>query len=150
MEKSEETNKVVKVVKIAPLKEDAKVAKEGEKLEEPKELSRAEKVEKLALELYEESKKEGDVWVTLIDETRNFWNSGDYLHFYISQGRCKKLPKEPSPILRNAMGDTNLLLREAEPHEVKKELVIIAEDKLIKELIIEPIRFQENGEPLKL
>ena len=57
---------------------------------------------------------------TLADEKRNFFNSADELHFFISQGRCKKLPDKVTDIIQNAISNDNPLLREATEEDLHK------------------------------
>ncbi len=135
-------------VKEAPKVEEKPQEVKKETPKKVEEMSDDDKIRNLAEKKYKTAKENKDVYITLADETRNFWNSGDYLHFYISQGRCKKLPTEVSPILENALSEQNKLLREATDDELRKEMSALAEEELISAGEIKPRKYQET--PLKL
>ena len=119
------------------------------KKEEKRELTDKEKINTLAEKKFKEILDNKETWITITDPAKNFWNSGDYLHFYVSQGRCKRLPSEVSPILENALSKENALLREASEGEIRAETTILAEEELISLGEIRAKRFTEE-QPLKL
>jgi len=100
-------------------------------------------IENEALKLYKESESCGNVFVTLNQE-RDYWNSGDELHFFISKGRCKELPEEISDVLQSALNDGNKLLREATNKEIMDEMRFRAQEKLLNEGTIKPSKIKDN------
>ena len=146
----EEVKKEVPSEKQDTSKPEVKPGKKVEEpKEEPKELSDDDKIKSKAEEFMKEGKERNETWVTLADENRDFWNSGDYLHFFVKKGRCKKLPEEISPVLENALSKENFLLREATEPELLQEMMVQAEEALIQEGEVKPRRFVEDGTPLK-
>ncbi len=114
------------------------------------ELSDEDKVRNLARKKFDESKGKGRTWVTMIDPSRNYWNSGDYLHFYIKQGDAKELPEELTPVLEHALSSQNALLREATEEEIMTSLKETARGDLISMGEIKPKRFVQHADKFKL
>lgn len=112
--------------------------------------TRDEKVKALTEKMYAETRSKDEIWVTMVDPNRNYWNSGDYLHFHVTKGGCKKLPEELSEILENALSPKNRMLREATDREVEEELFQMAEGHLISIGEIKAKRFTQEDQPLKL
>ena len=143
MEKLEKTNEIL-LKEVKTLKEDSSAI-----IPEPEKKSRKEedleKIHKLSEDKFKEAKASGETWVTLVDEAKNYWNSGDESHFYLSQGRCKKLPEDITPVIEHALSRENLLLREATDAELRKELEIVSEEELVSLDQIKPRKYTESG-----
>lgn len=113
--------------------------------EKPEEISRDELIQTRADISFKKARENKEMWITLADDNRDYWSSGDSLHFHISKGRCKKLPDELSPIVEHALSKENKLLREANDTELKKEMYLLAEEELIREDKIKPSRYKETA-----
>lgn len=121
---------------------------ENPKEEPKKELTVEEKIQQEVDDWYNDAKEEKEIWVTMTDPERNLFNSGDKAHFFISQGRSKKLPDKLTPVIQNALSSDNPLLREATDDELKKELKTLVEEKYIQAGELEAPELEE--EKLKL
>lgn len=156
VEDTEVTKKEAPVEKTDDVEKEATVEEAKTKVEEEKpkpipepesvtEETPVEKIEKVAKELYENFKQKGEVFITLVDKNKNFWNSGDELHFYVMQGRCKEMPEEMTDILAHALSDENRLLREATDSEIIEEMKFRAKEELINLGVIKPSKINKEN-----
>ncbi len=114
-------------------KEEIGTEKGKEKIEKAviEQESKNKSIEDKAKENFDLAKENEEMWVTLSDPAKNYWNSADEAYFYITQGRCKKLPDKLTPIIQNAVGDDNPMLREATDEELLEELIFQEKEHLV-------------------
>ena len=88
-------------------------------------------IREVSLKRLDEVRNKKEMWATLAKETQDYFNSADEAKFFITKGRCKKLPEHLTEILHDSLNSNVPLLREATDEELLKEFDIQEEERLI-------------------
>lgn len=145
--KKEESKPVEEVKREEPIKKEVKVEpkKEEPKIEVKKKPTIEDEIEEIATKMLKSTRDKGEMWATMAEDNRNFFNSADEARFFLTKGRCEKLPNPLTPILAHALSEANPLLREATEEEMMHEFRIRAEEHLISIGKLKPKKIEEEG-----